>query len=94
VDELVVECGPVDFSDRFSHTFDTNDPSRARTTLSFEVLPRSSAYAPPDDGPAFCRACGWCPDYVPAPIDAGGPCETCGHPGAQHFDVPPDHRNV
>ncbi|MGG7569213.1 hypothetical protein [Streptomyces sirii] len=93
-DELVVECGQVCFADRFSHTFDTNDMNRARTTLSFEVLPRSSAHDSLDDGPAFCRACGRCPDYVPPPLDVGGPCETCGHRGAQHFDVPPDHRNV
>ncbi|MFJ8697059.1 hypothetical protein [Streptomyces roseolilacinus] len=93
-DELVVECGRVSFADRFSHTFDTNDVNRAHTTLSFEVLPASSAYDSWDDGPAFCRACGRCPDYVPPPLDVGGPCGTCGHRGAQHFDVPPDHRNA
>lgn len=91
--ELVVECGRVRFADRFSHTFDTNDMNRAGTTLSFEVLPRSAASDSPDHEPAFCRACRQCPDYVPPPA-AGGPCQTCGHRGAQHFDVPPDHRNV
>ncbi|MGW7647117.1 hypothetical protein [Streptomyces bobili] len=93
-DELVVECGHVCFADRFSHTFDTNDMNRARTTLSFEVLPRCSAHDSLDDEPAFCRTCGRCPDYAAPPLDVGGPCETCGHRGAQHFDVPPDHRNV
>lgn len=93
-DELVVECEQVYFADRFSHTFDTNDMDRARTTLSFEVLPRSSAHDSLDDEPAFCRACGRCPDYVPLSLDVGGPCKTCGHRGVQHFDVPPDHRNV
>lgn len=93
-DELVVECGQFSFVDRFSHTFDTNDMDRAHTTLLFEVLPRSAQHVSADDEPAFCRACGRCPDYVPPPRDAGGPCGTCGHRGAQHFDVPPDHRNV
>ncbi|MFI9429135.1 hypothetical protein ACIG54_37075 [Streptomyces achromogenes] len=93
-DELVVECGQVPFADRFSHTFDTNDMNRAHTTLLFEVLPRSALHYSPDEEPAFCRACGRCPAFVPPPLAVGGPCETCGHRGAEHFDVPPDHRNI
>ncbi|MEE1739756.1 hypothetical protein PUR49_25075 [Streptomyces sp. BE147] len=93
-DELVVACGQVPFADRFSHTFDTNDMNRAHTTLLFEVLPRSARHDSPDGEPAYCRACGRCPAYVPPPLAVGGPCETCGHRGAEHFDVPPDHRNV
>jgi hypothetical protein len=92
--ELVVACDEVSFSDRFSHTFDTNDLNAAHATLLFEVLPRSAGYGSPDAPPAYCRACGRCPDYGPPPWDVGGPCETCGHRGAQHFDLPPDHRNV
>ncbi|GHF60639.1 hypothetical protein [Streptomyces thermodiastaticus] len=92
-DELVVECGQVHYTDRFSHTFDTNDVHRPHTTLLFEVLPRSLRYDMHEEW-AFCRACGRCPDYVAPPVGVGGPCAACGHRAAHHSDVPPDHRNV
>jgi hypothetical protein len=98
VDNLAVRCGEVSFRDDFEHVFDSNDSMAAHNTLRFQTFPAAGAggILPPDTE-TFCRQCGRCPEYLPPPppATAGGPCQfsRCGHPGAVHFEVPPDHRN-